>query len=792
MAAGIKTGAGIALLLASSIGGFGQTPTAVNQYCAGCHNDRVKQGGFSVARLEPAAPAWEKAVVKLRAGMMPPAGAARPDGAGIDALASVLEANLDRAAAARPNPGSPALHRLNRVEYANSVQDLLGLEIDPAGYLPADDSSHGFDNMAEVLTVSPTLMEGYVRAAGKLSRLAVGDPGVSPLVETYHLPSTLSQTRHIDGTPNGTRGGLVIHHYFPADGEYNLKLTLYFTTNTFVFGTHQKGEQILVELNGKRVALLDVNPAMKVDDDLRTGNIPVKAGAQTITVSFVQKAAGPVGDFVQPFEHSLGDLFLGRTQGLTGLPHLRDVGIMGPYKVTGVGETLTRARIFTCRPASRSEEIGCAGKILSSLAEKAYRRRVTAADREDLLSTFQKGRNAAGESAFAFDAGIRLALQLILANPEFVFRFERTPAGIAPGTNYRVSDVELASRLSFFLWSRGPDEKLLALASEGKLRNPGVLEGEVRRLLADAKAESLAKNFAGQWLYLRNLKDVQPDLFAYPNFNFNLLESMRKETELLFLSVVRENRNVLDLLNADYTFVDENLARLYRIPNVQGNAFRRVKVEDENRRGLLGHGSILTVTSYANRTSPVVRGKWVLDNLLGAPPPNPPANVPPLKENAEGLKPVPVRVRLEEHRANPACASCHTMMDPIGFALENFDAIGAWRTKDGGFPVDTSGQLVDGTKVDGPVSLRNALVAKSGSFLRVFTEKLLTYALGRGLEPYDMPTVRAIHREAAKEDNRFTSLVLAIVKSPPFQMRRAEAAASAENAVSLGEQNVRH
>jgi len=746
---------------------FGHDTALVQQYCAGCHNEKLKSGGLSLVSLQTGAPEWEKVIVKLRAGMMPPARAPRPDAAVIDGLASSIERELDLAAAAKPNPGHPALHRLNRVEYANSVKDLLTLDIDPAAYLPPDDSSHGFDNMAEVLNISPTLMEGYVRAAGNISRLAVGDSKMSPLVETYHLPSTLSQTRHIEGTPIGTRGGIVINHTFPADGEYSLKLTLYFTTNTFVFGTHAKGEQIEVTLNGEHVALLNVNPLMKVDDDIRTGPIKIKAGPQTITASFIEKASGPVDDFVQPFEHSLGDLFLGRTQGLTGLPHLRDVGINGPYNITGVSDTPSRARIFKCRPTG-DNELGCAKTILSALARQAYRRPANKADLEDLLSTFQAGRNQGD-----FDSGIRMALQLILANPEFVFRFERTPSSVAPGSSFRVSDLELASRLSYFLWSRGPDDQLLTLASRGKLKN-AVLDEQVRRMLADPRAEALAKNFAGQWLYLRNLQDSQPDLFAYPNFNRNLLDSMRRETEMLFLSVIRENRSIVNLLNADYTFVDEALARHYGIPDVSGSRFRRVAIKDPNRRGLLGQASILTVTSYGNRTSPVVRGKWVLENLLGAPPPNPPANIPPLKENVEGSIPIPVRARLEEHRASAACASCHTMMDPIGFALENFDATGAWRISDSGFKVDPHGQLVDGTKVDGPESLRKALDNHSGAFIRTFTQKLLTYALGRGLEYYDMPAVRSIDREAAACDNKFSALILAIVKSAPFQMRQAE------------------
>lgn len=663
----------------------------VNRYCVGCHNDKLRSGGIALTSLDPQHmdrdPAtWEKVVVKLRAGMMPPARAPRPDTATIKEMASAIERELDHAAALHPNPGRPALHRLNRTEYANSVHDLLDLEIDPASLLPADDMSHGFDNMAEVLNVSPALMAGYISAAGKISRAALGDRNAAPADETYHLPSTLSQTRHIEGTPVGTRGGLVIHHNFPADGEYTIRVTLYFTTNTFVFGTHQKGEQLDVAVNGQRVALLDVNPLMKVDDDLRTPPVRIKAGPQTITVAFVQQASGPVEDFVQPFEHSLGDLFLGRTIGLTGLPHVRDVGIKGPFHATGVSETPSRQRILTCRPKSAEEETPCVKTILSNLARGAYRRPVTSSDLDDLLSVYQSARTPGN-----FEFGIRAALQLILANPQFVFRFERPPVGALPGTNYRVSDLELASRLSYFLWSTSPDRELLEVAVRNQLSNPTVLEKETRRMLADPRSAALTANFAGQWLYLRNLSDAQPDLFAYPNFNFNLLRSMRHETELLFESVVREDRSVTDLLNADYTYVDEALARHYGIPDVEGNHFRRVEITDQNRRGLLGQASILTVTSYANRTSPVVRGKWVMENILGATPPPPPPNVPPLKEIGDGEKPMPVRVRLEQHRANPVCASCHTMMDPIGFALENFDATGAWRSNDSGFPVDSAG-----------------------------------------------------------------------------------------------------
>jgi hypothetical protein len=761
----------LALIVASAA--YGQR-ALVDQYCAGCHNDKLRSGGLSLARLDPAHPGghaaeWERVVVKLRAGMMPPAGARRPDAAALGTFVTSVERALDEAAAAHPNPGRPALHRLNRFEYANSVRDLLDVEVDPAAYLPPDDMSHGFDNMAEVLNVSPTLMEGYIRAAGKISRMAIGDPGMKPIVETYHVPSTLSQTEHIDGAPFGTRGGIVVRHNFPADGEYIFRITPYFTTNTLVFGTFSQGEQIEVAVDGERVALLNFNGSMKVDDDYRTPPVRVQAGPHTVSAAFLQKTAGPVDDYLSLYEHSLGDLFAGRTQGVTALPHVRDLGINGPYRATGVSDTVSRRRIFTCRPENGGDELPCARRILTALSRAAYRRPPNAADLEDLLSAFQAGRNEG-----SFDSGIRMALQLILANPQFVFRFERTPAGVAPGANHRVSDLELASRFSYFLWSSAPDDQLITVASQGKLTDPVVLESEVRRMIVDRRSHALATSFAGQWLYLRNLDDAQPDLFLYPNFNRNLLESMRRETELFFESFLREDRNVTGMLDADYTFVDERLAKHYGIPDVEGNRFRRVTIADENRRGLLGQASILTVTSFANRTSPVVRGKWVLDTLLGAPPPKPPANVPPLKENVAGSKPVPVRARLEEHRRNPACAGCHTMMDPIGFALENFDALGAWRRNDSGFPVDPAGQLVDGTKLNGPASLRRALVGRSDAFLRTLTEKLLSYALGRGLEPYDMPTVRAIDRQAAANDNRFSSLILGIVKSAPFQQRRVE------------------
>jgi len=756
----------------------------VNQYCAGCHNDKLASGGFSFARIDLANPDQnaaqaEKVILKLRTGMMPPAGMPRPNDANtLKSFAAALEDRIDQAAAAQPNPGRPALHRLNRTEYRNSIHDLLSLDVDVESLLPPDDMSHGFDNMAEVLNVSPALMDGYLRAAGKLSRLAVGDPAIQPGTETYHLSQSYSQLRHVEGTPVGTRGGIAVVHNFPADGEYVFKMTLYFTTNTFLFGSTGKGEQLEVALNGRRVALFDVNPLMKVDEDLRTPPVMVKAGPQKLTASFIKKADGPVDDFVQPMERSLGNIYAGQDPGVTALPHLRDISVAGPFHASGVSDPPSRRKIFLCRPAAASDEVPCARKILASLARQAWRAPVSDADLEDLLSAYQRGRNRGD-----FDGGIRVALELILAHPEFIFRFERTPAGVAPGSNYRISELELASRLAYFLWSTAPDDELISRASEGKLRDQ--LEQEVRRMRADARADSLGTNFAGQWLYLRNLRDAQPDIYLYPDSDENLLNSMRRETELLFNNIARGSGSVLGLLTANYTFVDERLAKHYGIPGILGSEFRCVTLTDPNRFGLLGQASILTVTSFSNRTSPVVRGKWILEQILGVAAPTPPPNVPPLKDSVEGTSPRSVRARLEEHRTHEPCASCHRIFDPIGMALENFDAVGVWRTHDSGNLVDPDGKLVDGTVIDSPAKLRSALMTYSEAFIRNFTAKLMTYALGRGVDYADLPVIRAINREAAKNDNTFFSIVMGIVKSAPFQMRRAAVVSHTETAGQL-------
>ncbi|HEY1342446.1 MAG TPA: DUF1592 domain-containing protein [Bryobacteraceae bacterium] len=718
----------------------------------------------------------EKVIRKLNAGMMPPAGLPRPDAAQQKAFLASLEGAIDRAAALHPNPGRPALHRVNRTEYANSVRDLLGVSVDVGAILPADDMSHGFDNMADVLTISPTLMDAYVRAAGKIAREAVGDPAALALTHTYSIPRVLSQTRHVDGAPIGTRGGMAVTHDFPADGDYTFKLGFYYSPTGPLFGINQgKGQQIEVSIDGARVALLDIDPRMTLaKDGIKTPPVHVQAGPHRLAAAFLQKSDGPIEDEFRMVEQTLVDVSAGAVPGITTLPHLHELSVTGPTTVSGVSDTPSRRRIFICRPAAGEDEIPCAKRVVSSLVRQAWRRPVTANDLESLLGFYQSGRNQGD-----FEAGVRTTIQAILASPEFVFRFERVPAGTPPGTNYRIADLELASRLAFFLWSSSPDAPLIDLAAGNRLHEPAILEQQVRRMLADARSEALASNFAGQWLHLQNLKDANPDLFLYPDFDRTLANSMRRETELLFASIMREDRGVLDLLTADYTFVDERLAKHYGIPNIMGNRFRRVPVADPNRLGLLGHGSILTLTSTANRTSLVQRGKYVMEVLLGSPPPLPFAVVPALPENAEArtahvAKPLSVRERMEQHRKDPACAACHRLMDPIGFAFENFDAVGVWRAMDSGFPIDASGRMFDGTKLDGPASVRQAILHHSDAFISAFTENLLAYGLGRVVDYRDMPVVRSVARQAARNNHRFSSFVLAIVKSPPFLMRRSE------------------
>jgi mono/diheme cytochrome c family protein len=776
--------AGVGFAVTFSLRAAPPEPTAtteralLDEYCVVCHNQQMKTGGLMLDKMDLAhipegAETWEKAIRKLRGGMMPPQGNPRPDQAELDGLIHYLETSLDRAATARPNPGRAPLHRLNRTEYGNAVRDLLGLDVDETSLLPADDESDGFDNIADVLKVSPSLLEQYLTASEKVSSLAVGDPSTTPISRLYQVPPDLPQEDHVEGLPLGTRGGILIHHNFPLDAQYDFSVALLQNIVGYITGLEWP-HQLEITIDGVRVFLApvggeednkmsDANLGIAkdtLDARLRT-RVAVKAGPHAVGVAFLRKNSAESDEPLQPFTRDL-DL-----QNMNGVPLIDHVQITGPFQATGSGDTPSRRRIFTCHPANANDELPCAKGILSSLARRAYRRPVANKDVETVLSFYQSGRNKG-----SFEAGIQNSLRLILASPKFLFRSEPDPSSQTAGSIYRVSDLELASRLSFFLWSSVPDDDLLNAATQGKLRDPVGLEKQVRRMLADPKAQALVNNFAGQWLFLRNLQSVAPNEDDFPNFDDTLRQGFRRETELFFESIIREDHNVLDLLNANYTFVNERLAKHYGIPNIYGSQFRRVAVTDENRRGLLGQGSVLTVTSQPNRTSPVLRGKWILENIVGTPPPAPPPNVPPLKENEDGSKVLSVRALLEKHRENPTCATCHKIMDPLGFSLDNFDAIGQWRSKEAGAAIDASGQLADGTKVDGPVALRRALMKHPEQFVRTITEKLLTYGLGRGLEYYDMPTVRMIEQDAAKNNYRFSSLVLGIIKSTPFQMKK--------------------
>jgi hypothetical protein len=756
--------------------------TLVKQFCIGCHNDKAKTGGLTLASFDPAhadesAEIAEKMIRKLRLGMMPPPGVRRPDADAISAFVTAIENRIDSVAGLRPNPGRRTFQRLNRAEYQRAVHDLLDLEVDVNAFLPPDTISGGFDNIADVQTFSPTLMEGYLRAASRISSLAAGDRNASPSEATYKVPRTRSQMRHVDGTPWGTRGGISVVHTFPADGEYTFRIMLHGTPTGELFGSvASRNEQLEVSINGERAALLDIDYRMsetgKTGLNLLTPRIHVKAGPQHLAAAFIQKFDGVVDDLVAPIDYTLADTEYGDSVGITVFPHVRDFSITGPYKVTGVSDTPSRRRIFICRPTAPGDEIPCARRIVANLAGAAYRRPANNEDIESLMEFYGQGRNG-----HDFEAGIRTALQALLASPKFVFRFEAGPAAVRPGQSYRLSDLDLASRLSFFLWQTVPDAELVKVANGGTLHTPAVLEKQVRRMIADPRAEALSTRFASQWLRLQDVEKIHPDALLFPSFDHELAESYKRETELFFDSLVREDRDILDLLTADYTFVNERIARVYRMPNIVGEEFRRVRVADE-RRGILGQGSVLMQTAVADRTSPVQRGKWIMEVLLGSPPPPPPPNVPLFDETkaatAEG-KTLSVRERMEEHRKNPACTSCHRVIDPLGLALENFDVVGAWRIKDNGVAVDANGTLYDGTKIGGPADLRQALLARSESVIRNFTDNLMAYAIGRRIEYYDQPTIRAIVKKAAANGNRISSFVLGVVNSPAFQMSTAEA-----------------
>ena len=770
----------------------------LDRYCVTCHNERLLTAGLALDTMDPArvgdhAAAWEQVVRKLRTGAMPPAGRPRPEPAAYAAVASTLETALDRVAAADPEPGRTTVHRLNRREYANAVRDLLTLEIDAAALLPADNADLGFDNMADILSVSPALLDRYIFAARRISRLAVGDPGIEPTTETYVLPSMRFQDRRMsEDLPFGSRGGIAIRHNFPLDGEYDVRIRLRRQLYDYVRGL-QNRQQLEVRLDGVRVAAFTIGGApgtppprtfagavlgdraweeyaLHADDHLQV-RIPARAGPRVLGVSFVQGRSERDG-VLQPRATGKVLAIAERWSSTSEAPEaaVDQVSIAGPFDATGPGETPSREHIFTCRPGAAVDEESCAREILSTLARRAWRRPVTGRDLDVLMGFYE-----AGDGDGGFETGIQRSLESILVDPEFLFRVERAPAGTAPGTVHAVSDLELASRLSFFLWSSIPDDELLDVAARGELRDPDVLDAQVRRMLADPRAHALVDGFALQWLALGTLPSVVPTPELYPEWDDNLRESFRRETELFVADQIQGNRSVLDLVGADHTFVDERLAQHYGIPNVYGSRFRRVTFDDGVRGGLLGQGSILTVTSYPTRTSPVLRGHWLLEHLLGAPPPPPPPDVPDLPDRGEGGRPASVRERLEQHRENPVCAACHAPMDPLGFALEHFDAIGKWRaTGEGGDPIDASGVFPDGTEFEGLAGLKAMLLDRDEQFVQTVLEKLATYALGRGIEHYDMPAVRRILREAAPGGFRWSDLVLGIVESTPFQMRRSE------------------
>jgi mono/diheme cytochrome c family protein len=747
-----------------------QPGAVIQQYCVACHSDSLKTAGLSLATVSSENPGkdpevWEKVVRRLRARGMPPAGLPRPDERTYDAVVSSLETSLDRAAAAHPNPGrTDTFRRLNRTEYHNAIRDLLAVEVDAASLLPTDESSHGFDNVT-VGDLSPTLLDRYIAAAETVSRLAVGRPSRSPGGQTIRTPPDLTQEEHIEGLPIGTRGGTVFSYTFPLDGEYEFTMRLTRDRNEDIEGLREPHELELL-LDKQRLQLFTVEPPRGEKPPAADGHlqvrVPVKAGPHEVGAAFLKQSSALLETERQPYQAHFNYYRHPRIQ-----PAVYSVSIVGPYDAEGPGETPSRQRIFVCRPAQASEEEGCARRILETLIRRAYRRPVKGEDLAGPLEFYREARTKQD-----FDAGIEMALRAVLVSPEFLFRVEQDPAGVAPHTAYRVSDLELASRLSFFLWSSIPDEELLAAAMDGKLREPAVLEKQVLRMLADERSRALVTNFASQWLYLRSLESITPDMRRFPDFDDNLRQAFREETELFFESIVREDRSLLDLLRADYTFVNERLAKHYGLPNIYGSRFRRVSLgADSKRGGLLRQGSILTVTSYATRTSPVIRGKWVLANILGVPPPPPPATVPALEQTiGKGLS---VRERLAQHRRDPVCASCHRIMDPVGFSLENYDAVGRWRTSEEGKPIDASGGLPDGSEFAGVDGLEQALLSRPELFAGVMAEKLLTFALGRGVEPYDAAAVRAAVRRARAENYRFSSLILGITSSTPFQMRRS-------------------
>ena len=750
----------------------------LDRYCVTCHNEKLKTANLMLDKMDVENPAvgtevWEKVIRKLRTASMPPAGMPRPDQATYNSFANYLGTAIDRDAAAKPNPGrAAAIHRLNRTEYANAIRDLLALEIDSESLLPADESSAGFDNNGDVLAVSPAILDRYMSAARQVSRQAIGDTGIRADSHTYTLPEALGQNERMsEDLPFGSRGGMAIRYHFPVDGEYVIKIGLLKSAAPNSRGTIiglSEPHQLDVRVDGVKVKRLTVGGEQngKPDADLEV-HFSANAGTHLVGVAFLNDIGEPEGEsegMLRPPLAALNSLWKPQD----GEPAVETVTIGGPYSAKGLGDTASRRKILVCRPVGTQDEELCAKKIFSILTRHSYRRPVTDSDIQPLLTLYRAAHAKGG-----FEAGIRIALERILISPEFLFRIEHDPVNAAPNAVHRITDLELASRLSFFLWSSIPDEPLLALAERNRLKDPAVLEQQVRRMLADSRAKALATNFFGQWLQLRNVKSAQPDIDMFTDFDENLRDAFMQEADLFFESILLEDHSAVDLLNANYTFVNDRLARHYGIPNIYGSFFRRVTLADQRRRGLLGKGSILMLTSMPNRTSPVRRGKFVLENIMGTPPPPPPPNVPSLKEGGRGGMTLTVRQAMEQHRASPVCASCHARMDPLGFALDNFNAIGQWRTTEAGFPIDSSAVLPDGTKFQGVADLQKILLSHPQQFVTVITENLLTYALGRGVDYADEPAVRQIMRQAAPNNYRWSSLVLGIVKSVPFQMRKS-------------------
>jgi hypothetical protein len=753
----------------------------VKKYCTTCHNNKTRNGNVSLETFDVAAATAnpevaEKIIGKLQSQMMPPPGSPRPAGDTLQQLYETLEKQLDDAAASEPNPGRRSFQRLNRAEYTRAIKELLSLDIDAGVWLPLDTKSDNFDNIADVQMLSPTLLDSYLRAASEISWMVVGNPKATAQEATFTVPRTASQTDHVEGAPFGTRGGVSAMHVFPADGEYTFKVSFYHETTGAFAGGNARGEKMEISIDGERVAVLDVDRFMNAGElngvAMATTPVFIKAGQHRISAAFIPPTyQGVVQDLISPLKWSLNSTSNATAYGFSLLPHLRDLVVSGPHKTTGVSESPERRALFSCQPKAAGEERACAESIVSRIATRAFRRPVTTEDMTSLMALYDAQASKGG-----FESGVRTALEAILASPDFVFRFERAPETVKPGESYRLSDVDLASRLSFFLWSAPPDPILLNLARQNKLSDSREFEKQVKRMLLDPRAEALATRFAAQWLRLSDLEKVQPDVRQYPDFDEQLRAAMRRETELFFHHLVREDKSVLELFTADYTFVNQRLAAHYGIPNVAGTDFRMVKYPDPTRTGLLGHASILTLTSHASRTSAVDRGKWVMEVFLHSPPPPPPPGVPDLEATpgSNDGRMLTVRERMEQHRRSPTCRSCHAMMDPIGLALENFDVTGRWRVRDNGMPIDSKGQLWDGTSVQTPLELRDALLKRPEPLVRTFTRNLMAYALGRRVEYFDMPTIRSITRQAAANDHRMSSYIMGVVNSPAFRMQRAE------------------